>query len=110
VTPEQRHIARVVDLGCVMALLGWEASCERAGQHIHYHHLREDQGAAQRSDAFLGVPFCWMHHLGPNGFHGLGRRGFETRYNLSELDLLAVVLRALEIRRQLEMKRAMTNP
>lgn len=110
-TPEQRHIARVMSLPCVLELAGYGASCDpRVTQSqrqpgYEYHHLREDQGASERADAFIGVKFCWGHHVGPNGFHGLGRRAFETRYRLSELDLLAITLRALEIQRQIEMTR-----
>ena len=102
-TPEQRHKARVASLPCVLETQGYGASC---GGRVCVHHLREDQGAAQRADDFLTVSLCEAHHVGSNGFHGLGRRGFETRYRLSELDLLAIVLRALEVQRELEMRRA----
>src|SRR3990172_6640914 len=94
-----------MELPCVMVLAGWGASCDprvfpqQRQPGYEFHHLREDQGAAQRSSGFVGVKLCYGHHRGPNGFHGLGRRGFETRYKLSELDLLVIVLRELEIRR-----------
>lgn len=101
-TPEKRHLARIASLPCVLETSGFGASC---GGRVCVHHLREDQGASERADDFITAPLCEAHHVGPNGFHGLGRRGFETRYRLSELDLLAITLRALEIQRQLEMTR-----
>jgi hypothetical protein len=33
---------------------------------------------------------CREHHQGPNGIHGLRRRGFEMRYKLTSIDLLAL--------------------
>jgi hypothetical protein len=63
---------------------------------VHVHHLREGQGAAQRADDMLTIPLCPECHLGPNGLHGLGRRGFEARYKTTELDLLAATLERLE--------------
>lgn len=38
----------------------------------------------------------FKHHQGNSGVHGLGERGFYTRYKLSELDLLAMTLEALQ--------------
>ncbi len=36
-----------------------------------------------------------MSQSSKSGVHGLGTRGFECRYKLSELDLLAMTLEAL---------------
>lgn len=58
--------------------------------------MREGQGGAQRSSHFLSIPLCPEHHRGETGFHGLGRRAFEARYKLSELDLLDMTLEAME--------------
>ena len=50
------------------------------------HHAGRD---TDRSD-WNQVPICHEHHTGPNGIHGLRRRGFEARYNLTEMDMLAL--------------------
>lgn len=88
----ERHLERVASLPCVL--------CAHMGLGKRYgtqvHHIREGQGAAQRADDMLTVALCPDHHLGPSGLHGLGRKGFRLRYNLDELDLLAMTLEALE--------------
>ena len=50
---------------------------------------------SQRASNFLVVPLCPEHHTGNSGLHGLGERGFYTRYKLSELDLLAMTIEEL---------------
>ncbi len=50
---------------------------------------------SQRASNFLVVPLCPTHHTGSPGVHGLGERGFYTRYKLSELDLLAMTIEGL---------------
>ena len=64
-------------------------------QPVEVHHIREGQGAAQRAQDTLTVPLCPEHHRGASGIHGLGRKGFYTRYKRDELDLLAATLEAL---------------
>ena len=46
----------------------------------------------QRSPHYLTVPLCKPHHQGNEGIHGLGVRGFYTRYKLDELDLLSMTI------------------
>jgi len=83
----KRHMGRVADLGCCLC------------RHLGYgntpsevHHIRADQGVSQRSSDMLTVPLCPEHHRGASGLHGLGVKGFYTRYKLSELDLLAMTI------------------
>lgn len=35
------------------------------------------------------------HHRGNSGLHGLGTKGFYTRYKMGEWDLLALTIKAL---------------
>lgn len=101
-TPEQRHMGRVAEIGCIVGLLGWQAEC---GGRTVVHHLRDGQGMTDRADDFLTIPVCEAHHdRHPFGVHYL--RSFRTRTGKSELDLLAATLRALELRRQIEVARA----
>jgi len=90
-TAAQRHLQRVAALGCILC-----RHRDLGETPAQVHHLREEQGAGQRASDFLTIPLCPEHHTGPNGLHGLGRRGFEARYKLSELDLLAMTLEQLE--------------
>jgi hypothetical protein len=85
------HLSRLAELGCILC-----AHLGTPGTPAQIHHLREDQGAAQRGSDWTAIPLCEPHHTGAAGLHGLGRRGFETRYRMSELDLLALTIEALE--------------
>lgn len=81
---EREHMGRVAALGCLLC-----------GQPAEVHHIREGQGMAQRASNWLTVPLCPEHHRGNEGLHGLGERGFERRYRLGELDLLAQTFAAI---------------
>ena len=87
----KRHLTRVAELGCILC-----ANLGTPGTPAEIHHLREGQGAAQRGSDWTAVPLCPEHHRGASGLHGLGVRGFQTRYRLDELDLLALTIEALE--------------
>jgi hypothetical protein len=52
------------------------------------HHLG-DPNTVER-DEKAKVPICFDHHQGPNGIHGLRRRGFATVTQLSDLRLLTI--------------------
>lgn len=87
----KRHMGDVAALGCIL--------CRNQGNPwtpAQVHHIREGVGASQRQSDFLTVPLCLEHHTGAGGLHGLGVRGFYTRYKLDELDLLAMTIEALE--------------
>jgi hypothetical protein len=59
------------------------------------HHLKEGTGIGERSGHWLTAALCEAHHQGANGVHGLGTKGFYTRYRLDEMDLLAMTIKAL---------------
>lgn len=86
----KRHMGRVAALGCCICRhLGYEPSPAQV------HHIREEQGAAQRAHDCLTIPLCPQHHTGSTGIHGLGRKAFERTYKVTELDLLALTLELL---------------
>ncbi len=78
-------MGRVKSLGCLICseVLGVNDSPADA------HHVFQ-----KRSD-WLTVPLCPEHHRGATGFHGLGQRAFERTYKLTEADLLAMTIEAL---------------
>lgn len=84
---EKRYLGRVAALGCCL--------CRHLGLGVtpaEVHHLKEGQGLSQRAPHWLAVPLCPEHHRGATGLHGLGTKGFATRYKLDELDLLAFTI------------------
>lgn len=86
----KEHLDRVASQGCVLC-----AYLDRGYVPAEIHHIREGMGAGMRNSDWLVVPLCPDDHRGSNGFHGLGRRGFEARYKLTELDLLAMTIERL---------------
>lgn len=76
-----QYESRLRQLPCVVGVhTGEGCPCEEL------HHAGE---AADRDD-WNQVPICQAHHTGPNGIHGLRRRGFEARYKTTEMKLLAL--------------------
>lgn len=86
----RRHMGKVAEIGCVL--------CDHLGMGVtpaQVHHVREGQGMSQRASDYLTVALCPEHHQGETGLHGLGTRGFERMYKLTELDLLAMTIERL---------------
>ncbi len=59
------------------------------------HHMKLGTGASDRASDVLTIALCPAHHVGPEGVHTLKEKGLRLRYNLSEIDLLAMTLEAL---------------
>lgn len=82
------YLAKVRAIGCVVC----EHLLAIGGVPAAAHHLFSPR---ERSD-YLTAALCYEHHQGPRGFHGLGgARPFERVYKLTEPDLLALTLAAL---------------
>lgn len=79
--------ARVRDLGCIL--------CQHLGLGKTPASLHHVESVRDGLSEWAVVPLCYEHHQGPNGVHGLRRRGFEAMYKLSDIDLLAMVARCL---------------
>lgn len=89
------YLSAVADVGCVL--------CHHLGYgHTppQLHHPRAAVGAGQRAQDWLVIPMCPEHHQGQTGLHGLGVKGFYTRYKLDEWDLLAMTIERLNRERQ----------
>ncbi len=82
----RRHMGRVAGLFCRLCLrLGYgESPCE-------VHHIRTGTGAGRRAPDEDTIGLCPEHHRGQTGLHGMGRKAFERRYGVTELELLAEV-------------------
>jgi hypothetical protein len=75
------HMERVASLPCLICkfCLGQE----RYGVQVHH------AGEHTERDDWAVVPLCPDHHQGSEGVHGLHRRGFERRWKVSDVKLLA---------------------
>lgn len=81
-------MALVADAGCVMCRY---LATQQQGR-TYLHHAREGQGMGQRGSDWLVVGLCYRHHQGADGWHTLGKRAFYGRYQLDEMDLLAMAI------------------
>lgn len=93
---ESRYLARVASLGCVLCKV---LSLPQEGRTF-VHHIKEGTGIGERSEHWLTVALCHEHHQGASGIHGLGTKGFYTRYRMDELDLLALTIAALSLQHE----------
>jgi hypothetical protein len=83
------HLERVRSLRCVVCTTMNVAQSTPTAAH-HIESVRD--GLSDYAVAAL----CHEHHQGPNGVHGLSRRGFEMRYRLTDIDLIALTIRQLD--------------
>jgi hypothetical protein len=76
---QKAHYSAMARLGCILCreLRYGETPAE-------LHHIRR---TSKRSNAPV-IPLCREHHRGDSGIHGLGRKGFEKRYGITEECLL----------------------
>lgn len=77
------HMSRVAQLPC----------CTCGAMPVELHHIREDQGGAQRADDMLVIPLCIDCHRGQFGVHG--DKTMMKIKKVTELDLLAETLKRL---------------
>ena len=78
---------RVREIGCIL--------CHHLGMGFTAASIHHVESIRDGLSDYAIVPLCPDHHQGPNGVHGLRRRGFEMRYKLTDIDLLAMVTREL---------------
>jgi hypothetical protein len=59
------------------------------GTPCEIHHVRGiGLGMGVRSSHYQTIGLCPPHHRGNIGYHGLGRKAFERRYDVTERELL----------------------
>ena len=87
---ERIRFGKLSEMGCILCRhLG------TPGTPPEIHHLRDGQGMSQRAPNNLTIPLCAYHHRGPEGYHGMGKRGFEAVYGVTERDLLGMTDRLI---------------
>ena len=83
------HLERVRSVDCVVCrLFGMPQEGPTYAHHVE--SVRDDV-----SD-YATASLCWYHHQGPEGVHGLSRRGFEMRYKIGNVDLIAMTIRLID--------------
>lgn len=88
---QRKHYDRIARLGCILCY-----HLELGETPPHLHHIRR----AGRRDTAPVIPLCFNHHVGNLGIHGLGRKAFEKKYNITEEELLEKALELLNDRPQ----------
>lgn len=81
---ERLLLAETAERGC--ALCRWLGYGKSPAQ---IHHVRTGTGIGRRAPHSEVIPLCMMHHTGPEGIHGMGRRAWEKKHRITELELLA---------------------
>ena len=84
----KKHLNRVADLGCILC---WHLGYEDTPTELH--HIRR---AGKRTNAPV-IGLCPEHHRGNTGIHGLGRKAFERKYQITEEGLLQIVFERLQL-------------
>lgn len=83
------HKERVRSVRCVVcSTMGMVQSTPTEAHHV--------ESVRDGLSDYATAAVCVDHHTGPNGIHGLRRRGFEMRYKLTDIDLIALTIRALD--------------
>jgi hypothetical protein len=78
---EKIALNKIAELGCILCseILGI------TGTSAELHHVRR-YGAKRSASPVL--PLCPEHHRGNNGVHGLGTKGFESKWGVTYEALL----------------------
>jgi hypothetical protein len=79
---EKKYLDRVARLGCILCRSAFGVKDSPA----EIHHIRRFGGKRSTSPV---IPLCPEHHRGNSGVHGLGAKGFETKWGTSQEALLA---------------------
>jgi len=81
---EKEHYDRMARCGCALCThLGFRDT------PAELHHIRTGNIPRKQSPV---IPLCPEHHRGNTGIHGLGRKGFEAKYGISQESLLKKTL------------------
>lgn len=78
---EKKSFDKIARLGCILCseVLGYQ------GTPAELHHIRR---FGSKRSASPVIPLCPEHHRGNTGVHGLGAKGFEKKWGVSQEALL----------------------
>ena len=87
---QKKHYDKVAQLGCVLCRVIYEIKDSPA----ELHHIRRFGGKRENAPV---IPLCPEHHRGNTGVHGLGHKGFASRYGVDEQTLLETTMELLNV-------------
>lgn len=79
---EKKYLDRVARVGCILCRSAFGVKDSPA----EIHHIRRFGGKRATSPV---IPLCPEHHRGNSGVHGLGAKGFEAKWGITQEALLA---------------------
>jgi hypothetical protein len=79
---EKKYLDRVARVGCILCRSAFGVKDSPA----EIHHIRRFGGKRATSPV---IPLCPEHHRGNSGVHGLGAKGFEAKWGVTQEALLA---------------------
>ena len=84
---EKLYLSKVSDIGCIICFNNGSPQ-----KHAELHNCRGiGLGLGVRNSHFNAIPLCPDHHRGSIGYHGMGRKAFERKYEVTEQQLLEQV-------------------
>lgn len=84
----QEYLEAVRSARCVIcSVMGMQQQTPTAAHH--------PESVRDGLSDYAAIALCYEHHQGATGVHGLSRRGFEMRYKLSDIDMIAHTVRQL---------------
>lgn len=83
---KDRYLDRVRGLPCVVRL-------QKLGIKTYGCEAHHPESIRDEISDWICCALCPEHHTGGSGVHGLRRRGFEARWKLTEMDLIALTVR-----------------
>jgi hypothetical protein len=86
---EKKYLDRVARVGCILCRSAFGVKDSPA----EIHHIRRFGGKRSTSPV---IPLCPEHHRGNSGVHGLGAKGFEVKWGITQEALLAQLHELLE--------------
>ena len=84
---EKQRYERLAKIGCVLCL-----HLQRGFTEPQMHHIRKYGG---KRDNAPTIPLCFNHHTGPDGVHHMGRKRFESHFEITQEDLLEMTEKLL---------------
>jgi Recombination enhancement, RecA-dependent nuclease len=81
---EKKHFDKIAQLGCILCRTAFGIKDSPA----ELHHIRRFGGKRATSPI---IPLCPEHHRGNSGVHGLGAKGFENEWGITQEALLQKV-------------------
>jgi hypothetical protein len=87
---EKNAFDKIARLGCILcsSVLGFKDT------PAELHHIRRFGGKRATSPV---IPLCPEHHRGNTGVHGLGAKGFESKWGVTQEALLEEVKKKLQL-------------